>query len=184
MARQVVLLRGVNVGGRNRLPMSTFRDLLAGAGFDEVRTYLQSGNAVLSTAAPPAEVARECRELLAGRLGLDVPVVVRTGEALAEVVRRDPLGAVAVDPRRHQVSFLSGDPGPDLLDALRAVATPAERVAVVGREIYAWHPDGIARSALWAMIAGRGLGVTATSRNWTTVTSLLALADGRAPGSV
>src|SRR5262249_44383981 len=147
-------------------------------GFGDVRTYLQSGNVVLTSRASPASVARRCEELIAGRFGLDVAVVTRTRDELAEVVRRDPLGDVAKDPKRYQVSFLEAEPDPKIVDKLAAVAAARERFEVIGREIYAWHPTGVARSKLWALLAGKGLGVTATARNWTTVTQVLVLADG------
>jgi uncharacterized protein (DUF1697 family) len=75
------------------------------------------------------------------------------------------------------VSFLDRKPAAAVLRKLEAAAAPSEQFAAFGREIYAWHPAGVARSKLWALLAGRGLGVTATARNWTTVTKLLELAD-------
>src|SRR5262249_62028252 len=104
-------------------------------------------------------------------------VVGRTGDELAEVARPNPLGEVADDPKRYQVSFLADKAEGALGDRLTAVAAAEERVVVEGREIYAWHPAGVARSKLWAALANRKLGVTATARNWTTVTKLLELAD-------
>ena len=91
---------------------------------------------------------------------------------------RNPLGKVAKDLKRYQVSFLERKPSAELVRKLESVAAPTERVVAEGREIYAWHPEGVARSKLWAALAGKGLGVTATARNWTTVTKLLELADG------
>ena len=157
--------------------MPELRELLAEAGFEDVRTYLQSGNVVLTGRTGPDKVARECERVIAGRLGLDIAVVVRTRDELAGVVERNPLGKVATNPKRYQVSFLDGKLAPQVVEKLDAAALPSERVVVIGREIYAWHPEGVARSKLWAQLAGRGLGVKATARNWTTVTSLLALAD-------
>jgi uncharacterized protein (DUF1697 family) len=75
------------------------------------------------------------------------------------------------------VSFLDGEHDQATVDELAALATEAERFAAIGRELYAWHPDGVARSKLWNKLASTGLGATATSRNWTTVTELLAMAD-------
>jgi uncharacterized protein (DUF1697 family) len=105
-------------------------------------------------------------------------VVVRTARQLAAVVKLNPLGDVAEDPKRYQVSFLTEKPGADVVTALREAAAESERVAFHGREIYAWHPEGVARSKLWNALAGKGLGVTATARNWTTVTTLLEMAGG------
>src|SRR5262249_52530402 len=175
---RVVFLRGINLGSRNRLAMPELREALSDAGFDDVRTYLQSGNVVLSSRASPATVTRRCEEAIAERFGLDVAVVVRTRDELAEVVRRNPLGDVAKDPKRYQVSFLDAEPDPGLVDKLAEAADARERFEVIGREIYAWHPAGAARSKLWALLAGTGLGVTATARNWTTVTKVLVLAGG------
>ena len=177
MARWIVLLRGINVGSRNRIAMPELRDLLSSAGFEDVRTYLQSGNVVLSAKGSSEQVARECERQIADHFGLDIPAVVRTRAELAKVVARNPLARVAVDPKRYQVSFLTGKLGAGVLRKLEAAAVPSEQFVVAGREVYAWHPEGIGRSRLWTLLAGRGLGVTATARNWTTVTSLLALAD-------
>jgi uncharacterized protein (DUF1697 family) len=178
MARHVVLLRGINLGPRNRIAMGDLREALEGAGFEDVRTHLQSGNVVLTSSAKPESVARKAKTVIEERFGLEIPVVVRSRADLAKVVKRNPLGDVATEPKRYQVSFLSAKPPAKLVPELEAVAAPEERVVAVGREIYAWHPEGVARSKLWAKLAGKGLGVTATARNWTTVEALLELADG------
>jgi uncharacterized protein (DUF1697 family) len=158
--------------------MPRLREAVAAAGFADVATYLQSGNVVVTSRAAPARVAAKVKRLIAEEFELDIDVVVRTRDELAEVVSRNPLGDVAVDPKRYQVSFLGGEPDPAVLEALAAAAADAERFVAIGRELYAWHPAGVARSRLWARLAGPALGVPATARNWTTVTSLLALADG------
>jgi uncharacterized protein (DUF1697 family) len=174
--RQIVLLRGVNLGPRNRIAMPELRKLLEAAGFADVRTYVQSGNIVLSTRRTPESTATACEKLIAAELGLEIPAVVRTGDELAEVVRRNPLAGVADDPKRYQVSFLDREPDPGVIERLSAAAADGERMEAIGREIYAWHPAGIARSKMWAALAGKGLGVKATARNWTTVTTLLEMA--------
>jgi uncharacterized protein (DUF1697 family) len=178
MAQHVVLLRGINLGSRNRISMPELREALEEeAGFKDVRTYVQSGNVVLTSTAKPESVARKCEKVIKGRFGLEIPVVARTRAELARVVKRNPLGKVARDPKRYQVTFLSGKLSPNVVRELAAAAAPEERVEVIGREVYAWHPKTIARSRLWTKLAGKGLGVTATSRNWATVEALLALAD-------
>jgi uncharacterized protein (DUF1697 family) len=174
--RHVVLLRGVNLGSRNRVSMPALRGVLEAAGFGDVRTYLQSGNVVLAADEAPDAVAAACEALIRKELGLDLRVLVRTEAELAAVVRRDPLGAVADDPKRYQVTFLAAVLEPEVVARLEAAVTPEERFVAHGRELYAWHPAGVARSKLWTRVAGKGLGVAATSRNWTTVTSLLELA--------
>ena len=177
MARLIVLLRGINLGPRNRISMPELREALEDAGYDDVRTYLQSGNVVLTSSASAKKVASQCERVIADRFGLEIDVVVRTRAELAKVVERNPLARVAKDPKRYQVSFLEAKPAAKTVRELEDVATGGEQVVSSGREIYAWHPDGVARSKLWAKLAGKGLGVTATARNWTTVTKLLELAD-------
>ena len=157
--------------------MAHLRDALEEVGFDDVRTYLQSGNVVLSSPKKSEDVARMCERAIAERVGLDIDVVVRSRADLARVVQRNPLGDVATNPKRYQVTFLATEPTRKVIHELETAAVEPEQMVASGREIYAWHPDGVARSKLWALLAGRKLGVTATSRNWTTVTKLLELAD-------
>jgi len=173
----IVLLRGINLGSTNRVAMPNLRSALADAGFEDVATYVQSGNVVLSSSDSVAKVGRAVERLIEKEFGLEIPVVVRTRAQVAAVVKRNPLGKVAKNPKRYQVSFLEKKPTAALMRKLEAVAAPTERVVSAGREIYAWHPEGVARSKLWAALAGKDLGVTATARNWTTVTTLLELAD-------
>jgi len=111
------------------------------------------------------------------RFGLDIAGAVRTRAELAKIVERNPLGSVATDPKRYQVTFLDGKPDRAALEKLAAAASEGERVEAYGREIYTWHPSGAARSKLARLLSGKALGPTATSRNWATVTALLALAD-------
>lgn len=177
MARYVALLRGINLGPRNRIAMPELREALEDAGFEDVRTHLQSGNVVLESTAKPETVARKCEKVIKERFGLEIPVVVRTRAELAKVVKRNPLGKVATDPRRYQVSFLSSKLPAKVVRELEEVAAESEQVVAIGREVYAWHPKTIARSKLWTKLAGKGLGVNATARNWATVEALLALAD-------
>ena len=157
--------------------MPALREALERAGFADVRTYVQSGNLVLSSDADPDAVGREIEEVIREAFDLEIAVVVRTRDELAEVVKRNPLGHVAENPKRYQISFLSQELEPSVLEKLHTAAVEPERLVAIGRELYAWHPSGVARSKLWGRLANAGLGVTATARNWTTVTTLLQMAD-------
>lgn len=157
--------------------MPDLREALSADGFDDVRTYVQSGNIVLRSDESPEALARRVAKLIARGFDLEIAVVVRTRDELAEVVACNPLGKVAVNPKRYQVSFLDREPDPEVVERLKGLVAGGERLAVVGREIYGWHPEGVGRSKLWGRLAGTGLGVTATARNWTTVTTLLEMAD-------
>jgi uncharacterized protein (DUF1697 family) len=177
VARHIALLRGVNLGPNKRVEMPRLRELLTGLGYGEVRTYVQSGNVVLTSRKSPGRLEGDLGKQLSAAFGADIEVLVRTRDELADVIDRNPLAEVAVEPKRHQVTFLSAEVGDEVTRKLAGAKAAAEQVVVSGREIYAWHPDGVGRSKLATLLAGRGLGVTATSRNWNTVTQLLALAD-------
>lgn len=173
MEQKVALLRGINLGPRNRIAMPALRDCLTGAGFEQVSTYVQSGNVVLSSDDDPGELEARLERLIADEFGLEVAVLVRTRKELAAVHKRNPLADVADEPKRYQVTFLAEPLDPERAKSLAALATGSERFVAKGRELYAWHPDGVARSKLWAKLGSASLGVKATSRNWATVTTLL-----------
>jgi uncharacterized protein (DUF1697 family) len=177
MAQHILLLRGINLAARNRIAMADLRGVLEDAGFDDVRTYLQSGNVVLSSGAQADDTARTIERLIAQNFELDVPVIARSRAQLGKIIERNPLKAVASNPKRYQVSFLETKPTREVVRRVEEAAVAHEQVVAIGREIYAWHPDGIGRSRLWTLLAGQRLGITATARNWTTVTNLLSLAQ-------
>ena len=177
MSRQVAFLRGINLGAKRRVPMQGLREALEQAGYEEVRTLLQSGNVVLASSAAPAALERDLAMTLGETFGFEIAVVVRTRDELADVIACDPFAGVADDPARYQVTFLSAEPDPARAEELERADVAPERVVVRGREVYAWHPDGLARSELAKLITSRRLGVEVTARNWRTVTKLLELAD-------
>jgi len=162
--------------------MPQLREALEDSGFEDVSTYVQSGNVVLSSTAAANGVGADVEWLLAKRFDLDVKVVVRTRAQLAAVVKRNPFAEVATNPKLYQVTFLEKTPPAEVMRKLEAAASGKERIVHIGRELYAWHPDGVGRSKLAAFMSGRGLGVTATARNWTTVTRLLEMSDEPSTG--
>jgi uncharacterized protein (DUF1697 family) len=176
MARQIALLRGINLASRNRVSMPELRAALADAGYEDVATLVQSGNIVLESSKTPATVEREIREIVAG-MGVDCAVVVRTRDELADVIRRNPIPEGAEKPKMLQVTFFSAPPDAAAMAKLLEQDFAPERVEVSGREAYAWHPDGIHKSKL-ARELGKSLRADGTARNWNTVTKLLELADG------
>jgi uncharacterized protein (DUF1697 family) len=180
MPRHVVLLRGINLVKHNRIAMGELRAALDAAGFRDVRTYLQSGNVVVSSAGKPERVARDVNAVIKTRFGFDITVLVRSHDELAAVVQRNPLAKIATDPRRYLVTFLSGELPPGLAHDLSRVSQQ-EPFAIIGREVYSWHPDGVGRSPLWERLAAKSLGVAATSRNWSTVSTLLTMAGAAIP---
>jgi uncharacterized protein (DUF1697 family) len=176
--RQIALLRGINLGPSRRVPMAELRERLGAAGYEDVATYVQSGNIVLTSTVAPTRLADTLHDELQEWFGLDIPVVVRTAEQLAAVIEANPLADVADEPKRYQVSFLDRALPKRRAEQLAELAAGDERVVVRGREIFAWHPRGVARSKLWNELAGSKLGVVATARNWRTVLELDRLARG------
>jgi uncharacterized protein (DUF1697 family) len=158
--------------------MVELRQLLTDAGYGDVQTYVQSGNVALDSTPAADVLERDLAALIEQRFGFAVPVIARDRSQLEAVVARNPLGDVADNPKRYQVTFLSEELAPETVARLHELAQEPERLAVHGREVYAWHPNGVARSKLWNALAGTGLGVTATARNWTTVGKLLEMAGG------
>jgi uncharacterized protein (DUF1697 family) len=175
--RQIALLRGINLASRRRLSMAELRELLTGLGYKDVRTFLQSGNVVLTSSASPTGLQRKLEKEIAANLGVETQVIVRTRDELADVIECDPLGNVANNPSRYLVSFLSARPNPKVVRDLAGLDVEPEQFVISGRELYAWHPNGVQRSKLNKLVTERRLGVIATARNWNTVTRLLALAD-------
>jgi uncharacterized protein (DUF1697 family) len=169
------LLRGINLGKR-RVPMAQLRELLAQAGYKDVATYVQSGNVVLSSRKKPATLETEVAALLEDRYGFAVPVTARSAQELAAVIEHDPIPGAAEQPKLYQVTFLEVQAPAAEVDRLRELAVGDEQVAAHGREIYTFHPDGIARSKLANGLAVKQLGL-ATARNWRTVTTLQEMAS-------
>ena len=172
--RQIVLLRGINLGPRNRVAMPKLREALGDAGFEDVQTYLQSGNAVVTTRRKPATVERDVSAAIAETLGHDVDVVARTGRELAEVVRDDPFGDVRDDPKRHQAVFLAGEPDADAIARLEGTDFSPERLVVRPGVLHAWCPNGVNDSPLLKALTK--VRTSATARNWRTVEALADMA--------
>jgi uncharacterized protein (DUF1697 family) len=167
---RIALLRGVNVGRNQRIGMSELRDRLAGAGHGEVKTVGQSGNVVFASRASAKSLERSLTELIG------VEVLVRTADELAAIVALDPLGRAGDNGSRHLVTFCRE---PVDADVLEAVTVSPEAVAVHGREVYSWHPNGLHGSELAKLLGAKKLGFVATGRNWNTVVKLQQLVGVR-----
>ena len=171
VARQIALLRGINVGGNKGVEMARLRTLLEELGYRDVRTYVNSGNVVFTG---PRRSEQHLETAIAKTFGFEVPVVLRSRDELADIVHANPLRDVATDPAKHLVVFCAADAPTDLEPADFA----PETFAVRGREVYLWAPGGIGNSPLAKLLANKSLGAKSTARNWRTVEKLLELADG------
>lgn len=175
MPRHVLLLRGINVGRHNRIGMAPLRELLTGLGYADVATHLQSGNALVTTPEPAAAVVRAVTEGLADSFGLQVPVVVRSGEQLAAVVADDPLREVRGEPKKHFVVFLADAPEPAAVDRVAGMELTPDVAVLRGQELHLWRPTAPDRSPSDRVDWDRTLGVVGTARNWNTVLALAEL---------
>ncbi|MFI0819830.1 DUF1697 domain-containing protein [Streptomyces sp. NPDC021098] len=179
MTSQIALLRGINVGGNKTFPVARQRALMAELGYEDVTVHLQTGNIVFADpGTPPGRTARALEDAFAADLGFSVPVMVRTRDELAAAVDANPYPAAVAEPKTLHMVFLSDVPtDTSALDALDPAAYAPDEFRLIGREIYLHAPNGVGRSKLAAKLGSPRLGVTATARNWNTVTKLLALAD-------
>jgi uncharacterized protein (DUF1697 family) len=176
--RFVALLRGINLGARNRLAMADLRRLLEELGYADVRTHLQSGNAVFTA---PTRSARQVERDVEGALsahGLPVRVLVRTAAQVRDVVAADPLGDRADDPARYMVIFLEKPVSKAALDGLDPGKYEPEVLVASGKHLYLWLPRGTHASRLPALLSEQRLGGATTMRNWRTVTALAEMARG------
>jgi uncharacterized protein (DUF1697 family) len=181
MNRWVALLRGVNVGGVNRVPMADLRMTMEALGFDNVASYIQSGNlafdAADSTAAGPAQLAEQISRGITNRHGLDVPVVIRSADQIIRIAEAHPDTGSELDATSMHVMLLDGVPDPTLATAIDRERYLPDRWTLDGAEIYLSYPTGSGRSKLTIDVFERALGVTATARNLNTVRQLAALAE-------
>ena len=191
MASHVALLRGINVGGRNKVQMAELREVVAALGHTEVATYIQSGNVLFSTAQTDnTKLAAALESAIEDRFGLWSSVVVLSRDELAEVLSANPYPDEP-NPRLVHVVFLNADPPADLSDRIAAVVSAAaakgsrDTVQASGRALYVHTPDGFGRSELAQNLfklvtppaRRQKPSLAATARNWATATRLLSLCE-------
>jgi uncharacterized protein (DUF1697 family) len=179
----VSLLRAVNLGAHNKVPMPALRSALSEAGFERVRTYVASGNVVTSSRhRSPGRVAAEVRRVIAELTGLDIEVMVRSPEDMDAVVAANPWpDATRSRPKLVAVSFLSAAPSADRVEALHAETSGSASGSclVIGRELYVDYVDQIHGSRFSPAFFERWLAVSGTTRNWRTVEAIVELCRAR-----
>jgi uncharacterized protein (DUF1697 family) len=178
MITHIALLRAVNVGG-NMLKMVHLREMFTELGFGEARTYLQSGNVLFSAKGAPAQLAAMIEERVSGATRLPVLVIIRTPAQLQRIIAASPFATEAgLAPKTVHVTFLAGTVPKAAAAAIGKLQPGADRWHAAGSEVYLWCPDGYGRTKLNNTALERALGVRATTRNWSTVTALYAMAVG------
>ena len=173
----VALLRGINVGGRNKVSMPELKSSLASLGLEDVVTYIQSGNVVFrSPTGDRKELAARMERQIAEAFGVSPTVLLRTPSELVKIADGNPfLKAEADHSKQLHVVFLGGRPSADAVAQLDPGRSPPDEFSVRGSEIYLHLPNGSGRSKLTLDYFERRLGLAATARNWNTLLKLLAL---------
>jgi uncharacterized protein (DUF1697 family) len=173
VTRFAALLRGINVGGNNKVSMSDLRTTCAAIGLDDVQTYIQSGNVVFSSSqrsTPRIEASLE--QAIRDDTGLTVTVMVRSADALGHIVDHNPYAADDLPATQLVVAFLKSRPTTKALDLSEY---GPETAVVRGTDVFVHYPNGQGRSKVTNAVLERLLGTSATARNWNTVGKLLAL---------
>ncbi|MGD0987111.1 MAG: DUF1697 domain-containing protein [Candidatus Sulfotelmatobacter sp.] len=170
----VCLLRGINVGGHKKIKMDQLRTSIEALGFEQVKTYIQSGNVVFNGAkASPASLCGKIEKIILDDFGHSVSAVIRTADEMKKVLAGNPfLKERGVDPEKLHVMFLSDAPESLALDKLAALIAPPEQFRCVGKDLYFHLPNGVGESIVMKKPINRVLAVTTTMRNWRTVSTL------------
>jgi uncharacterized protein (DUF1697 family) len=171
----VALLRGINLGSRNRVPMAKLREVFADAGCEAVTTYIQSGNVVFEKkASDRAALARRLEKAIREAFDVAASVALRTADELAAVVASHPFGR---DTSHSVVTFLAETPDRAAVRRVQALDVAPDRVEVAGSDVYLHYPKGFQGARLTGALLEKTLGVAGTARNWRTVTRLADLAE-------
>lgn len=175
----VALLRGINLGSHNKVPMEELRDLAEEIDLLEPETYLRSGNLIAESDLEEREVAAALTSAIQELFGLAVPVICRSGDEVARISSTHPFSYFGLDERMLHVAFLDREPEGDIDVLIDAEQYEPDRFEAHGREVYLAYPNGSGRSKLNHSLLERRLGVSVTSRNWSTVSSLAGMVAGR-----
>lgn len=177
MPRYVALLRSVNIGGYGRIKMNDLRESFTALGYDDVITYIQSGNVLFSTSSRSEKTIVDAIEgQLAEDFGDAPAVLLRTVSELRRIGTASPYAKTGADPARHHVTFLAAAPSNDVLERLQLPPSGQDALVVDGREVYVHTPNGYADTKYTGTFLERRLGVVSTTRNWNSVTKLCELA--------
>jgi uncharacterized protein (DUF1697 family) len=179
MTSDVLLLRGVNVGTSNSLPMAVLRAMLMELGCTDVETYVQSGNAVFGTNLGAAALTKAIEGALEQYMGRPIATTIRTLAEMTAIVDGNPFAKVARNPAYLCVTFLSKAPTESEVAPLHRQSWEPELFHVAGKDIYTWHPNGQGRSRLAAVLGKIPFRGAVTTRNWNTVLKLREMLDRR-----
>jgi len=178
MKPYIALFRGINVGGKNALPMKELVAVLEDLGARNVKTYIQSGNAVFeSKEKDPSRLSNKISLEIRTRRGFEPYVLLVGLEDIEKAIRENPFPEAETDPRALHVGFLGSAPQNPDLKKLESLRRDSERFHLIDNVFYLHAPEGVGRSKL-AATAEKLLGVPMTDRNWRTVCKIREMAKG------
>jgi uncharacterized protein (DUF1697 family) len=175
----IAMLRGINVSGHKIIKMEQVRACFTAMGFGNTKTYIQSGNVIFeATNDSTASLSEKISQRILGDFGFSVPVTLKTAKEMEQIIKRNPLLRMpAVDYSKLHVTFLDDDPPPKAFERLLPLASKAEQVRIIGQEIFLYCPNGYGITKLSNTAIEKKLSIGATTRNWKTVNTLLAMAQ-------
>jgi|SRR6266446_5839266 len=176
----ISMLRGINVGGHKRVKMDQLRRSFEALGFEQVQTYIQSGNVVFKTGkSSPAALSKKIEERILKDFGFSALVISRTADEMSKMIAGNPfLKRRGIDPTRLHVMFLSEAPAAAAVKKLTEVTVAPDQCYCAAHEIYFHLPNGVSKSVLWNSPVDRILAVVTTTRNWKTVNSIHQMCQG------
>ncbi len=178
MQRFIALLRGINVSGQNKIPMAELRAVCATMGWENVQSYIQSGNLIFYAETTVAEQEADLEAAIAQHFGLTIRVIVRAAAHWPAYVQSNPFPAAAeATPNLLMLALAKRQPKPDAVAGLQERAAAGEQIAQVGDALWIHYPAGAGRSKLSPALFDRLVGSPVTSRNWRTVLKLHALSS-------
>ncbi len=175
----ISMLRGVNVGAHNRIKMDALRALYESLGFEQPRTFIQSGNVIFRTKQKSTpQLAKKIQAAIGGKLGCSPEVILRSSEEMRQAIAANPFAdRKGIDPAKLLITFLTAEPHADAKQKLSTLKPHPEEIHLIGREMYIYFPDGAGKSKLqWSQVE-KMTKVQGTARNLNSVTKMLAIAE-------
>jgi uncharacterized protein (DUF1697 family) len=179
MPVMISMLRGVNVGGHNKIKMDALRDLYESLKLEDARTYVQSGNVIFRTKEKNIRLlGKKIQDAIEGKFKFRPAIIFRTVEDLRKVIAATPFAdRPNLEPAKILVTFLADDPGAEGHAALLGLKSYPEELHLEGRELYIYFPNGAGKSKLpWSSVE-KWLKTSGTARNWNSVTKMLSIAE-------
>lgn len=179
MKTYISILRGINVSGQKKILMTDLKALYESLGFEEVSTYIQSGNVIFKTDEKLSnqDIAKEIEKAILEKYNFEVPVIIRSAEEIRNVISANPfLAETDINVEKLHVTFLADAPGKASLESIKNLDYSPDKFVIIGQEVFLHCPDNYGETKLSNKFFESKLKVSATTRNWKTINKLLEIA--------